>query len=1443
MKKLNVKLLCILFSVVAVLCGTGATVYYIQNNRAADVKMIAEAEALRESGDLEEAIRIRRRYIRRNRSDRSQLAPLAMDMVARIEQVQEEGNMIAPRDFQETASVFEEAMRESEDDVQLRERAAGFLLRFGRYKDAIAHYTFLIQQSTETNPQHVVDLAICYLRSAQDDRAVEQLSRLVGYDPVSETLDASKAEMPESIDSYALLAQVYGQRRRQRDVAKTIIDQMVAVNQDSFDAYLKRAAYYAELEGKESTVRAEDIERAQELAPDEPDVLFSSAQLAIENEEFQKARELLLKTKEMFPDELKVYRGLATLATQENNVEEALEHIAAGLKIEQENIDLLWMRVNLQMQAGDFESVENSIEELRGLSVTKAFVRFLEGLLALNKQEWIKAKNLLEEVRPNIARLQTGLSVALDKGLARCYSNLGQPDMSAKAYARVVETMPDDYGAAILEIDALIKSGRTGVALKKYDLLDRKLSEPAELPRLLLTRLRLETLKQMELEEEGRIWTYAERIGKAIVDADTTIIDQSRKDSAIATLMRNTGRDEIAERIEDRVRKRDPENVAWKLSEIQELSNEDPEAALAKLEAVVAEVGDKPAIRLLKAEILIKLDPEDIEQQLAAMTEDVAELSERDQIFLLRYMGGVYLRRGEIPKAYDMWDRAAAQMPNDIRILLGLFQVAQQLGDDDKMLNAIARLEKRAGIESAESKWCRATYTIWRVKNQLEEVASLKSARGLLEEAKSQRPDWNVIYQMEAELSALKGDRESAIMSLEKALQIGGKAPSIMRELIRLYFEVRQYSRAKQMLAKLDPAQWTLMENRIDLEIRSQRGELPEDIEFDLTSMDTNDLRWKGKLFANAKRFEDAEACLERCIELAPESIQDWDALIRIYAVQDKRDEAVEAIREAQLVVPEDIAPIFLGQAYEVIRDYAEADRQYKSALDVNPDNMAALRALARLYSQIGRSDIARPYLDRIIQSSDGDTANEHPNIPWARRLLANTVSSSNTYQDYTEALQLIEANQQEGRPMATDDLLLWATLSTKRPDSLSRMRALELLEATAEQRTLSDSEKLALATLYNLQNRWPECQTIMNDLLAKNRNNMQLLEPWMKWLLEHDQLKQAQRWLDNCDPNSITSIRTNAHLLVRQGRPDKAKDLISRLIQKVVKKEHHDILRLAAGLTTEISEYDEQFLGISENIWREYVSREPRNKWMLASFLSRLDDTEKIKEAFDICEALIKAGNVKQTLQIAVAALKHHKGTIPNTSVLYERVTEWFDRALREMPDSQALMIQRSEFEDVADNVEGMEHWLREYLKSPNLNPQQKALVSNNLAYILALKDEGDEAWEHMEFAVSILGETADIKDTRAIVYLARNDSISALRDIDESIADGGESSLKLFHKAMAEWKANEPVRAQDSLSQAEALGLERKQLSVQEREEYDMLVAALRSRGFGDGPDNTKF
>ena len=346
-------------------------------------------------------------------------------------------------------------------------------------------------------------------------------------------------------------------------------------------------------------VRATTRSFIREIAADEPTVLYASAQFAIENTDFDQARTYLERTKEKFPEDLRTYRLLASLATQQNNIDEALNHIAEGLKIDEGNIELLWMRANIQMQAQDYEAVKKSIDELRDLKVSKTFIEFLEGLWALNQGHWIEAKNKLQKVRPEVSRVQQNLLIALDKGLARCHTQLGQHDLTAKDFSRILELTPDDIGAALGEIDALLKSGRKQLALKRFDTLDRKLGAPEDHPELLITRLRLEIERQKLKDEADRLWSYAKKLGKVIVDSEE--IDQSRKESAVALLLRSMGKDDAARKIQDRRRSRDPENIAWKLEEAQKLSNENPQAASKVLDEIMEKHGDVPAVRLMRA--------------------------------------------------------------------------------------------------------------------------------------------------------------------------------------------------------------------------------------------------------------------------------------------------------------------------------------------------------------------------------------------------------------------------------------------------------------------------------------------------------------------------------------------------------------------------------------------------------------------------------------------------------------------------------------------------------------------------------------------------------------------------------------------------------------------------------------------------------------------------
>ena len=117
-----------------------------------------------------------------------------------------------------------------------------------------------------------------------------------------------------------------------------------------------------------------------------------------------------------------------------------------------------------------------------------------------------------------------------------------------------------------------------------------------------------------------------------------------------------------------------------------------------------------------------------------------------------------------------------------------------------------------------------------------------------------------------------------------------------------------------------------------------------------------------------------------------------------------------------------------------------------------------------------------------------------------------------------------------------------------------------------------------------------------------------------------------------------------------------------------------------------------------------------------------------------------------------------------------------------------------------------------------------------NNLAIQLALlRQRLDEALELINRALELAGPLPTLLDSRAIVYLARDESKTAIADLDAAIATAPRP-VWFFHKAQALAASGDEVGAEQSLSQARRLKFTPAMVHPLERDSAVKLLAEER-------------
>jgi uncharacterized protein HemY len=124
--------------------------------------------------------------------------------------------------------------------------------------------------------------------------------------------------------------------------------------------------------------------------------------------------------------------------------------------------------------------------------------------------------------------------------------------------------------------------------------------------------------------------------------------------------------------------------------------------------------------------------------------------------------------------------------------------------------------------------------------------------------------------------------------------------------------------------------------------------------------------------------------------------------------------------------------------------------------------------------------------------------------------------------------------------------------------------------------------------------------------------------------------------------------------------------------------------------------------------------------------------------------------------------------------------------------------------------------------------NPKDIAAL-NNLALLWALEGTAlDRSLRLICQAIDIYGPIPQLLDTRATVYLARNESQKALNDLKMANTKAPDAA-HYFHLAQAYQQLAQGQLASETLAEADRLGLRRDRLHPLERSTLDRIRAAL--------------
>ena len=476
---------------------------------------------------------------------------------------------------------------------------------------------------------------------------------------------------------------------------------------------------------------------------------------------------------------------------------------------------------------------------------------------------------------------------------------------------------------------------------------------------------------------------------------------------------------------------------------------------------------------------------------------------------------------------------------------------------------------------------------------------------------------------------------------------------------------------------------------------------------------------------------------------------------------------------------------------------------------------------------RIGRADEARKQAVAVLRLA-GDDPKNAAQVVWARRTLAKLFAATGKYDDFLKAKALLAENVKIGGGDVQDKLQLADLLGSRTDEPSSWKQAVDLLESVKSP-ALPPAVQIKLAHFHDVLGNWTDARREMVNFVSEQKAAPAAYVVFIDMLLRHNEIADASSWLDRLDAVEPTKasdgltapLILRSRILVKQGRTEEAVALLKSVLPS--RPLPPDKIPLLRSVSMQLAQ-----LGLNaaaEDLLREYVGYEPSAKLQLAAFVGR---TGRLDEALDLCEESLKKNSMATIMEVAGEIFNAQPSRIEPKHI--QRVEKWYQKALRDDPDSAPLLLQYAQFREISGQVDEAERLYRDLLRRSDLNSTERATALNNLAFSLAgRKKDLADALAFINEAARLFGENSDVLDTRGMVYVAMANYPAALADLTVAVRLPEPSPIKLLHLALAQDLAGDRPAALLSFERAKELKLDPTSLRKIERDSYDRVSKDL--------------
>jgi tetratricopeptide (TPR) repeat protein len=1403
--------------------------------------LITEAQQSFDKGDLKGAQEYYAQYIRIKPTDveqRVKFAELSADIAEKFDASLE--------DRQRAISILESTLRDFPTERGLRLRLAQMYAKWNVTKDALDHLSFILD-----DPQAQLLRAQLLARTGDAEQAIPYSYKLIGYDPATDKFDPEKpGTAPNDPNTYLALALLLRKEGNRNELADRVIEQVAKANPDNPLSYLVQGQYRYQTGDIELAL--EDFEKAYKLGPEDAEVLAVMATQAMEAKDYPKATSYVEKGLKLHPKDVRFYILGSAIKGAQQDYPGALAEIEAGLKQipPPGGYELMIRKVELQLAAKERAEARKTIADMRLGGIRREYCDWYEARVLMDEEKWHQANGLLVELRPLLAA-DPRFSVHLNYSLGLSYQKLGKHDLAIRSFEDVLKQMPEHEPA---------KYGLTQSKINVGNVEDVAAADP--LQRAVDAELAKEKAKQD--------WTAVESIIEKI--AKDRELSETDKKLFWGRVLLARQEWEAARRLAAELYRTAPDHSGVQLLALEAVRRDPAEGQGPKQALVVMDrlkLKDQPSWRLFKADLYLMMNDEQTKPQLASLLADIDSWSVQEKLQLWSGMSERFLALN--PRMYDEARRllqlVAKENSEDLETQKRLFQLALETNDEDGVKAAQEGIRKIVGSQNdAEYLATEARRQLWMIRRGRQSLDSISQIRSLLERARERRPEWYELFALSAEVELLANNFGGALKFLDQAEDLGRLSPQGVAQHVRLLASDGQLTRAAQRMNDIPEALRPILLEDLYTELMFRTNKIDEAVKAAQVQADAQPnnavLHYRhGQLLARSTErpgvteadkkatLERAIKAMEQAVKANPEFSDAWYSLILFNAMADKDDQAQKALRDVQLSLSGDSLQFVLAKCFEALGRWFDAEPMYRAVYEADPTNIERAQQLAAFYigpgyTQADRRDKAAPLINQILRAgAEGKIPPSDKNLLWARRTGARILASSGDYQQLLQAEKMLTSNTQDGA-LSIEDRLELAQILAPRPDPQSRLTAVHLLEEVDRAQPLNEKASQTLGELHYRLGNWSAAQTQFRRSFQRFPDSAPLRTRYTAMLLQRggpNDLKEAEQYVEKLGqlaPSAPETFQLSALWRIKTGETKVVHDRINSIVDpilrttdlKTIPDAQVPMLDVFSALLVELKDLDR-----AEKLQRLLAKRDPKRNYALAQFIGHYRD---VAQAFDMLDAELKPDEIREAIRVGTGIIRARRAEIGDK--FDARVETWLNRGLNSNPGSIPLMLSKAEFLQVQRKYAEAIATYRELLPNPDIVGFGRAVMLNNLAYLTALAEAGTTAGENdplklVQQAEFILGPTADILDTRAMVYIARKQYDLAIADLELSVTDNP-TAAKYFHKAIAHSRNRQNKDAIDAWNEAVRLGLSRDELDPLEQPIYDSLKTQIESlRGSG--------